>query len=317
MPSATTSGTPPTRDATTGRPAASVSIALTGVPSFATAGAGRRRRGTRARRRPGSRRSSVACATPSSRASASSSGAVGAVADHHERRVDAAVAQQARASRRTSWARLTAVIRPTQPTVNRSGGMPSEARSSSPLLRALHALGELDAEPHDRELRRRRDADRDELVADLGADGDERIGRRARARARSGGRRAASPGRSSPRSVWPWNVWTTTGGRALPASRAATRPTAPALAVCVWRTCGRSCRISSARRRTRRASRERRDLALELRACDRTSMPRCSATNAIDASPSRDLAGRERRRRTRATRVPRSDTRRGATVRRR
>ena len=35
MPSRTTSGTPPTRVATTGRPPASASIALTGVPSFA------------------------------------------------------------------------------------------------------------------------------------------------------------------------------------------------------------------------------------------------------------------------------------------
>ena len=44
------------------------------------------------------------------------------------------------------------------------------------------------------------------------------------------------------------------GGRAPPARRAAALPIAPAFAVCVWRMCGRSLRISSAIRTTERAS---------------------------------------------------------------
>ena len=102
-------------------------------------------------------------------------GPVGAVADHHERRIDAALVKQPHRPQ-TSWARFTAVIRPTQPIVNRSRGDAERGAQLVALLGALHALGELDAEPHDRELRRRRDADREELVAHLGADGDERIG---------------------------------------------------------------------------------------------------------------------------------------------
>ena len=66
-------------------------------------------------------------------------------------------------------------MRPNQPTTN----LPRDAEAAPQLaaaLGALHALGELDPEAHDGELRRRRDADRDELVAHLGADGDQRIG---------------------------------------------------------------------------------------------------------------------------------------------
>ena len=106
---------------------------------------------------------------------------------------------------------------------------------------------------------------------------------------------SASPGRSSPRSVWPWNVWTTTGGRAGPASAGRHAPDrAPALAVCVWRTCGRSCRISSASCRTAPRVAERRDLALERR--DRSHL---DAALLGDEGHRRlalgDLAGRERR----------------------
>ena len=132
MPSATTSGTPPTRDATTGRPAASVSIALTGVPSLRE---GRSRASKAWNHGPTSSWKPtkwVAALDPELARERLELGPVGAVADHHERQLRCPARAAGSSVRRTSWARLTAVIRPTQPTVNRSGGMPSEARSSSP-----------------------------------------------------------------------------------------------------------------------------------------------------------------------------------------
>src|SRR5438067_6945667 len=74
------------------------------------------------------------------------------------------------------------------------------------------------------------------------------------------------------------------GGRALPASSAAMRPTAPAFAVCVWRIAGRSRRISRARRMTARASRSG---AISRCSSSIVSIrtPRRSATDCIDASP--------------------------------
>ena len=74
------------------------------------------------------------------------------------------------------------------------------------------------------------------------------------------------------------------GGRASPAASAAMRPTAPAFAVCVWRICGRSRRISCASRRIARTSR-RGEISRE--SSDTRSMrtPSSSATNDIESSP--------------------------------
>ena len=47
-------------------------------------------------------------------------------------------------------------------------------------------------------------------------------------------------GENSPWKTWPWKVCTLTRGRAHGSSRAAMRPSPPALAVCVCRTSGRN-----------------------------------------------------------------------------
>ena len=74
-----------------------------------------------------------------------------------------------------SSARLTPVMRPIQPTVKRPSGTPIIRRSPRPRLRRrVDALLELDAEADHGELLPRRDAERDEVVAHLGAHRDER-----------------------------------------------------------------------------------------------------------------------------------------------
>ena len=91
---ATTSATPPTRVATTGRPDASVSIALTGVPSLRE---GRSRasnawnHGPTSSWKPTKR---VASRDPELACERLERAAVGAVADHHEGGVDPAIVQQ-------------------------------------------------------------------------------------------------------------------------------------------------------------------------------------------------------------------------------
>ena len=263
--------------------AARVSIALTGVPSLRE---GRSRASNAWNHGPTSSWKPtkwVESLEPELACELLELGAVGAVADHHERRVDAPVVQKPNGAR-TSCARLTAVMRPTQPTVNRSAAMPSESRSSVASLGALHAFGELDAEPDDRELRGATDAELDEIVADLGADGDERIGLAREPPLDDAGTHAASPGRSSREGVAVEGVDDDRGPR-RPGEPGGGRPTAPALAVCVWRMCGRTC--GSARRgwRTAVASASG-ETSRWSPGTGRTSMPRCSATNAIDPSPS-------------------------------
>jgi hypothetical protein len=79
-------------------------------------------------------------------------------------------------------------------------------------------------------------------------------------------------------------VCTTIGGLALPASSAARRPTAPAIAVWVCRIVGRSRRIRRARRRIARASRSG-EISRCIASSDSIRTPRPSATPAIDSSP--------------------------------
>ena len=74
------------------------------------------------------------------------------------------------------------------------------------------------------------------------------------------------------------------GGRASPASSAATRPTAPAFAVWVCRMCGRTRRICRDEPVTDDRVVDRRDLAIELRQRDDLE-PSSSATNDIELSP--------------------------------
>ena len=113
--------------------------------------------------------------------------AVGAVADHAQRRVDAAVAQARERAQHVVAPRLTPVMRPIQPTTKRSSAdahHPARALGAAS-LGGGDALVELDPEPDDGELLGRRDAERDEVVAHLRADRDERVGRRGRASARA------------------------------------------------------------------------------------------------------------------------------------
>ena len=87
-----------------------------------------------------------------------------------------------------------------------------------------------------------------------------------------------------PFSTWPWNVCTTTLGRALPASTAAARAIAPAFAVCVWRMCGRVCRMISATWNAERASWSA-EISRWISGTLTTETPRRSARNAIESSP--------------------------------
>ena len=82
------------------------------------------------------------------------------------------------------------------------------------------------------------------------------------------------------------------GGRASPASTAAMRPTAPALAVCVCRMCGRTSRISSTTRFDRDQVVDRRDLAVELR--DVPDLDPELARRRTPSSPRRARASRRR-----------------------
>ena len=143
---------------------------------------------------------------------------------------------------------------------------------------------ELDPEADDRELRGGGDAERDELVAHLGADRDQRVGDAREASARAAGRRTSRSGRSTRaargRGTCARRSAGARGRRAAPP----TRPTAPAFAVCVCRIVGRSARIIRASRMV--ASRSRTG---EISRCRcgivTTWTPRLSATYAIDCSP--------------------------------
>ena len=102
--------------------------------------------------------------------------AIGAVSDHAEHRVDAALPRSRRTISRTAPVAFTPVIRPTQPTTNASFGIPY--RSAVVEIRRLVAepLVERDAEPDHRELVRGRDPVLHELVPDLRAHRDENVG---------------------------------------------------------------------------------------------------------------------------------------------
>ena len=184
---------------------------------------------------------------------------------------------------RRSSVRLTAVIRPNQPTTNFSGRIPWRRRTSTGSPSKSHAGLELDPETHDGELLRRRDVEA--RPARPAPRGSRRSAgrRRARGSSRSRGRRASLRCRSS-RGAHARGRCARRPGAAVPASKAAARPTAPALAVCVWTTSGRSFRIRRASRNAASASRTG-ESSRESPGSDTTSTPACSATKDIDASP--------------------------------
>ncbi len=130
-PSWTTSGTPPTRVATTGQPLASASIAVTGVPSFAE--------GSTNDVEGGEERADVLLVAgeqavaddPELAGELLDLLAVGPVADHAQRRVDAAVAERARTRAGRRRVRFTPVMRPIQPTRKRSSRTPITRRVSA------------------------------------------------------------------------------------------------------------------------------------------------------------------------------------------
>ncbi len=182
------------------------------------------------------------------------------------------------------------------------------------LRRCVDALLELDAEADDRELLPRRDAERDEVVAHLRAHRDERRRRGGEAPLEHAEEAGAERGRSSRGGRGRGTCARRSAGARRRASSAAVRPTAPAFAVCVWRMCGRSRRMSPARRCAARRSwsgeisrwrsRERDDLdAPSARRRTPSSPPRARATPRRASSRSRALRG------------PPTGTRRGAPAR--
>ena len=92
--------------------------------------------------------------------------AVGAIADHGERRSSPGGAEPELYGPRPTPASQRSCDRP-HPTVNRPAGMPARPAGFAS-LRARRPLGGLDAEPDDGEVRGRRDAELDGLIADLG-----------------------------------------------------------------------------------------------------------------------------------------------------
>ena len=136
---------------------------------------------------------------------------------------------------------MISVIRPSQPTrkrvvrdaelaraaarAHRRGARSRASRSSPSRITAIFS--------------RRRDAQLDEVVPHLRADRDQRVGDRASA-ARSAGRRGAAGREVARAGRGRGTCGRRLRGRAEPESSAATRPTAPAFAVCVWSTSGRS-----------------------------------------------------------------------------
>ena len=102
-------------------------------------------------------------------------GAVGAVTDHDQRRVDAAIVQQADGTEDVGGLLRRGHARnpPDREARRRDAERCAELSTT---LGSLHPLRELDPEPDDCEPRRWRDADCDELVPHLRADGDESVG---------------------------------------------------------------------------------------------------------------------------------------------
>ena len=191
-----------------------------------------------------------------------------------------------------SSVRLTAVIRPNQPTTKRSSPIPIRLRtdlpSSSQRTRGSSSI-----------------PSRTTVNFSAGATPSRTSSSRtcgltatrtsvARASAVSISRKTREPTAPKyPRRTWPWKVWTTIG-RGGPESNAAVRPTAPAFAVCVCTICGRTRRISRASRIAARRSRTGRNLAGEPR--DRHDLdPRPLGDERHRFLPRCDLAGDERR----------------------
>ena len=107
-----------------------------------------------------------------------------AVSDEHENRIDPWSTSE-RSVRTRSSGRLIAVSRPAQPTTNVVLFDAQLASNAAPSLVVGRApLGEVEAVGNDDEAARRRDAERDEVVADFVADRDQSVGRRGRAAAR-------------------------------------------------------------------------------------------------------------------------------------
>ena len=172
----TTVAVPPALVATTGRPAASDSIATTGVPSFARSAARRRRPRTTPGCAAGSRRSGSG-RRRRARARALGLAAVLAVADEHEH-ASTPGSSTARSVRTRSSGRLIAVSRPAQPIDERlvaeaelgphlrarapSSAAPQSGRSKPYGTTAKRSAGAT-PKPH-------------EVVAHLVADRDERAG---------------------------------------------------------------------------------------------------------------------------------------------
>ena len=140
-----------------------------------------------------------------------------------------------------------------------------------------------------------------------GDDGDEASLTRARTRS-TRRKTTVLSGEKYPRRTWPWKVCTTTFGRADPASSAAMRPIVPAFAVCVWRMCGRSRRISRTSSSTAATSSQGRDLPLERADVDRAGRRAASASTPSSPRPRRRVRRRASSR-IRGGRARGSDTR--------
>ena len=173
---------------------------------------------------------------PSSTRQRSSRDAQRPVTDEHEL---ARPPRRAHAGRRTrassSSTRLISVIRPSQPITKRLVA-DAELALAAPRARRQRC-GRRASRSRPSRMTAIRSAGamprRDELVAHLGADRDQRVRTCARARARPRGTRPSSPGRSTRAARGRGTCGRSTGGPASPASAAATgRPPRPSRCGC-------------------------------------------------------------------------------------
>ena len=254
---------------------------------------------------------------PSSAASDSRSGAQRPVADEQQIGVGAARRGAARTRAADRPTRLISVMRPSQPTRKRPSGTPSSARSASARAgRGREPLVEIEPEPDHDDLLRRRDAERDEVVAHLGRDGDQRVAAPREPPLEPAGTPRSSPGRSSRAG----HGRGTCGRRpaaapARPAAPRAVRPRRPSPCACGGCPAARS-RISREQLARGGEILERRDLPLQRRQVDRLD-PELLGDVLHRALAAADRARRRASSRSRSGRAPASGTRRAAPARRR
>ena len=207
--------------------------------------------------------------------------AVVTVADEEQQRVDAALAHAGEHRQK-----IVGPLHRRHPAEPADDELPFRDAVAAPDLDRVAVEAdtrlELDPEADDGEPLARRDVERNQLVPHLGADGDQPV--RGAGEERLDGAEDERPAGAEVAAEHVTVERVHDHRATRPASSAAVRPTAPALAVCVWTTSGRSLRIRRASLNAASASRTG-DSSRDRPGSVTISTPACSATNDIDASP--------------------------------